>query len=111
MPTSQAVTHDYPRYLPLMNEAFGRCDLAGIINWHEGGNAPDPIFCVHTTGDVRCGIFGAADPVLTTAAVLCWSDPVPRPDSTAGQRFPRRPTSQALSMGPSPRSSHATLYL
>lgn len=68
--TSDVLSHDYERYTAKMNENFADFDLAGIVNWHEGGNAPDPIFCAHTNGDVSSGIFPPANPTLTTAMLL-----------------------------------------
>lgn len=68
--TGEVLSHDYPAYLPLLNDRFASFDLAGVVNWHEGANAPDNIFSVHTTGDVVSGIFGAADPRLTTQLLL-----------------------------------------
>jgi D-tyrosyl-tRNA(Tyr) deacylase len=61
--THRVVCHDYPRYLPMMNQSFSDFDFAGLITWHEGQNAPDPIFSVHTTGDVDSGQFGNANPL------------------------------------------------
>lgn len=60
--TRRVLSHDYPGYLPVMNQHFSGCDLAGIITWHEGEHAPDNIFTAHTTGDVASGNFGPADP-------------------------------------------------
>lgn len=60
--TLKVVSHDYSRYLPVMTDHFADCDLAGIITWHEGENAPDGILTTHTTGDVDSGAFGPADP-------------------------------------------------
>ena len=68
--TLKVVSHDYQRYLPVMNGYFQDCDLAGIITWHEGGNAPDRILTVHTTGDVGSGTFGPADPKLMRNLLL-----------------------------------------
>jgi D-tyrosyl-tRNA(Tyr) deacylase len=62
VPTRRVVSHDYKHYLPVMNEHFSVFDLAGIITWHEGENAPDRVLTVHTTGDVDSGSFGPADP-------------------------------------------------
>lgn len=62
--TNKVVSHDYGAYLPVMNGHFADCDVAGIITWHEGVNAPDHILTVHTTGDVDSGVFGAVDPLL-----------------------------------------------
>lgn len=60
--TARVVSHDYTAYLPLMKEHFSDYDLAGIITWHEGHNAPDGILTAHTTGDVDSGSFGPAAP-------------------------------------------------
>lgn len=67
--TEEVLSHDYPRYLPLLTERFSAFDLALLVNWHEGANAPDGIFMAHTTGDVASGQYGPADPVLTTAVL------------------------------------------
>jgi len=63
--TAEVLSHDYPRYLPTLNERFADFDLALLVNWHEGANAPESILMAHTTGDVPSGTFGAADPALT----------------------------------------------
>lgn len=68
--TADVLSHDYPRYLPLLAERFADADVAMVVNWHEGANAPDRIFMAHTTGDVASGTFGAADAALTTAMLL-----------------------------------------
>ncbi|MCR3957104.1 MAG: D-aminoacyl-tRNA deacylase [Gudongella sp.] len=60
--TDKVVCHDYRRYLPVMMERFSDYDVAGLITWHEGENAPDGILSVHTTGDVETGNFGKANP-------------------------------------------------
>lgn len=67
--TTDVLSHDYPRYLPLLAERFADFDVAMVVNWHEGANAPDRIFMAHTTGDVTSGIFGPADAALTTATL------------------------------------------
>ncbi len=61
--TAKVVCHDYRRYLPIMNKHFSDFDMAGLVTWHEGQNAPDAIFSVHTTGDVDSGYFGNANPL------------------------------------------------
>ncbi|MDY0235344.1 MAG: D-aminoacyl-tRNA deacylase [Gudongella sp.] len=60
--TEKVLCHDYNRYLPIMLEHFSDFDVAGIVTWHEGANAPEHIFSVHTTGDVDSGNFGPANP-------------------------------------------------
>ncbi|HPI98822.1 MAG TPA: D-aminoacyl-tRNA deacylase, partial [Synergistales bacterium] len=62
VPTDKVVSHDYLHYLPIMQQHFSDFDLAGIITWHEGQNAPDRILTVHTTGDVDSANFGPASP-------------------------------------------------
>jgi len=62
VPTGKVVSHDYVHYLPIMKQHFSDFDLAGIITWHEGQNAPDQILTVHTTGDVDSANFGPAAP-------------------------------------------------
>jgi len=58
----KVLSHDYPRYLPMLQEHFGHMDFAGVVNWHEGANAPENILCAHTTADIPSGAFGTADP-------------------------------------------------
>lgn len=60
--TYRVVCHDYKAYLPVMNLHFSNFDMAGLVTWHEGENAPDKVLTVHTTGDVTSGIFGNANP-------------------------------------------------
>jgi D-tyrosyl-tRNA(Tyr) deacylase len=60
--TCKVLSHDYTRYLPIVKHHFSDCDIAGIITWHGGQNAPDGILTVHTTGDVDTGNFGPAHP-------------------------------------------------
>ncbi len=60
--TRKVVSHGYDRYLPVMNSHFSDFDVAGIITWHAGENAPDNILTSHTTGDVDSGNFGPANP-------------------------------------------------
>lgn len=62
--TDRVVCHDYRSYLPIMKESFSDYNVAGLITWHEGENAPDGILSVHTTGDVETGNFGRANPIF-----------------------------------------------
>jgi D-tyrosyl-tRNA(Tyr) deacylase len=68
--TEKVVSHDYARYLPVMNGHFQDFDLAGIITWHGGENAPDGILTSHTTGDVDSGTFGPANPAFMRNLLL-----------------------------------------
>jgi D-tyrosyl-tRNA(Tyr) deacylase len=67
--TAEVLSHDYPRYLPVLTGSFAGFDVGFVVNWHEGANAPDAIFMAHTTGDVVSGQYGPADPGLTTAVL------------------------------------------
>ncbi len=60
--TDRVIWHDINFYLPIMNEHFSDFDFGGLITWHEGGNAPDKIFTIHSAGDVLSGNFGPANP-------------------------------------------------
>jgi len=71
--SEDVVSHDYSWYLPQLNHCFGTCDFVGLVNWHEGANAPDRILCLHTTGDVSSGHFGSADPVAFSAILRSFS--------------------------------------
>jgi D-tyrosyl-tRNA(Tyr) deacylase len=60
--TQEVLSHDYGRYLAPLCERLASADLAALVNWHQGGNAPPSVLTVHTTGDIPSGIFGPADP-------------------------------------------------
>ncbi|MGD0466078.1 MAG: D-aminoacyl-tRNA deacylase [Gammaproteobacteria bacterium] len=62
--TEEVLSHNYTKYLPELAQ-FSECDFAGIVNWHEGKNAPDQILTVHTNSDVATGNFSRANPLLT----------------------------------------------
>ena len=62
--TEVVLSHGWDRYLPILQERFSDHDFAGIVNWHEGANAPDNILTVHSIGDVPTGVFAPTDPVL-----------------------------------------------
>jgi len=59
---NDVLSHNYNKYLPLLNQQFSGFDAAGVVNWHEGTNAPDKILTVHSTGDVPSGYFGKSNP-------------------------------------------------
>lgn len=69
--THKVICHDYNNYIPVMNNHFSDFDMAGLITWHEGQNAPDRILSVHTTGDVETGCFGPANPVYMHNLLRC----------------------------------------
>jgi len=60
---NDVLSHDYAKYLPVLNKYFSNFEVAGVINWHEGTNAPDRILAVHSTGDVASGYFGRSNPM------------------------------------------------
>ena len=68
--TNEVVSHDYAHYAPILNDHFGSADVIGIVNWHEGANAPNAIFTVQTTGDIATGTFSRVDPSITRSLLL-----------------------------------------
>lgn len=64
--TQTVICMAYDQYLPMINQMFAECDLAVMVNWHGGANAPDSVLCIHTVGDVASGTFGASAPALAT---------------------------------------------
>ncbi|MGO0904158.1 D-aminoacyl-tRNA deacylase [Clostridioides difficile] len=60
--TKNVISHDYKYYLPILNKYFKDFDFAGVVNWHEGENAPANILTAHTIGDVPTGEFGNSNP-------------------------------------------------
>ena len=68
--TEVVMSHEFKRYLPVLNEHFSDFDFAGLVNWHGGKNAPDEIFTVHSTGDVSTGNYGPAHPVYMRNLLL-----------------------------------------
>lgn len=64
------LSHAYERYASVINEHFGKVEALIIINWHEGAKAPNAIFTVQTTGDMKAGVFSPIDPRLTRGLYL-----------------------------------------
>jgi D-tyrosyl-tRNA(Tyr) deacylase len=64
------LSHAYERYSAAINEHFSSCDAVVIVNWHEGAKAPNSIFTVQTTGDMKSGHFSRVDPRVTRALFL-----------------------------------------
>jgi len=60
--TQVIVTTDNRRYLGALEPFFGVASVLGIVNWHEGGGAPEAIFTAHTLADSPSGNFGPVDP-------------------------------------------------
>jgi D-tyrosyl-tRNA(Tyr) deacylase len=56
------LSHNYIKYLPVLKQYFKDFDVAGVVNWHEGANAPDRILTIHSTGDVPSGFFSKSNP-------------------------------------------------
>jgi D-tyrosyl-tRNA(Tyr) deacylase len=59
---NDVLSHDYVKYLPVLNEHFQDYDFIGVINWHEGAGGADCIFTAHSTGDVNSGNYGIVNP-------------------------------------------------
>ncbi|MCK1544278.1 D-aminoacyl-tRNA deacylase [Bradyrhizobium sp. 179] len=72
--TDELVSYNYARYAPILNERFGEADVIGVVNWHEGANAPNAIFTVQTTGDLATGTFSPVDPRITRGLLLAIED-------------------------------------
>jgi len=68
--TQRVIWHDINYYLPIMKKHFSDFDFAGLVTWHEGDNAPDKIFTIHSAGDVLTGNFGPANPVYMRNLLL-----------------------------------------
>lgn len=68
--TDKVLSYDYDLYIPLLNTYFKDYDVAGVINWHGGKNAPDKILTVHSTGDVVGKIFAPSNPVYLRNLLL-----------------------------------------
>lgn len=64
------LSHAYDRYARVINERFGEVDAVVFVNWHEGAKAPDAIFTVQTTGDMRSGTFSPVDPRVSRGLYL-----------------------------------------
>ncbi|WFU31413.1 D-aminoacyl-tRNA deacylase [Bradyrhizobium brasilense] len=72
--TDEVVSNNYARYAPILNDRFEDADVVGIVNWHEGANAPNAIFTVQTTGDLATGTFSRVDPRITRGLLLAIED-------------------------------------
>lgn len=68
--TEEIITDRYDRYVDVLNTLFANSTFAGVVNWHEGKNAPERIFTVHSNADVPSGNFGLTDPSCMRALLL-----------------------------------------
>lgn len=68
--TDKVLSYDYDLYIPLLNKYFKDYDVAGVVNWHGGKNAPDKILTVHSTGDVVGKIFAPSNPIYLRNLLL-----------------------------------------
>lgn len=64
--TNRVICQDYSQYIPLINDHFEDCDIAAMVNWHGGQNAPDKVLCIHTVGDVASATYSPSNPVPST---------------------------------------------
>jgi D-tyrosyl-tRNA(Tyr) deacylase len=85
--TDEVISHDYDRYASILNEQFGDADVIGLVNWHEGANAPNAIFTVQTSGDMRAGTFSPVDPKVTRSLLLAIESERAKADLSAFQCF------------------------
>jgi D-tyrosyl-tRNA(Tyr) deacylase len=60
--TEDVISHDYPHYLPILNQHFGDVAAAVVVNWHAGANAPERVLTAHSNGDVDSGTWAPSDP-------------------------------------------------
>lgn len=72
--TNEFISYDYAHYAPILNAYFGAADFIGVVNWHEGANAPNAIFTVQTTGDLATGSFSSVDPRIARGLLLAIED-------------------------------------
>lgn len=72
VPTDIAVCRDYARFLPEMNAHFADCDVAAMVSWHEGANAPENVLTVHSLGDMDSGCFGNTSPRFMRNLMLAY---------------------------------------
>lgn len=68
--TQRFASEMYPEIADELNMQFSDVDMIGLINWHLGANAPEKIFCAHSTADVPSGIFGATSGALLAATLM-----------------------------------------
>ncbi|MCR5942559.1 D-aminoacyl-tRNA deacylase [Ochrobactrum sp. XJ1] len=62
--TETVLSHDYSRYSKFLNESLRDVSQVIIVNWHQGANAPDRIFCIQATGDMESGCFSPVHPAV-----------------------------------------------
>lgn len=60
----------YPKIADEINSQFVDVNMIGLVNWHAGANAPEKIFCAHSTADVPSGIFGSTSGELLSAMLM-----------------------------------------
>lgn len=68
--TSNIASKLYSDIADEINLQFSDVDMIGLVNWHEGANAPEKIFCAHSTADVPSGIFGTTSGESLAAVLL-----------------------------------------
>ncbi len=64
--TNKVICQDYNEYIPSINEHFEDFDIAAMVNWHAGSNAPDKVLCIHTVGDVASATYSPSNPIAAT---------------------------------------------
>ncbi|MBL7663263.1 D-aminoacyl-tRNA deacylase [bacterium] len=56
--TTSVASYQYKDIAPEINDYFAEVELVSVVNWHQGTNAPENIFCAHSTADVQSGVYG-----------------------------------------------------
>ncbi len=64
--TKVVICENYINYIPPINQYFEDCDIAAMVNWHAGQNAPDKVLCIHTVGDLASARYSPSNPVPAT---------------------------------------------
>lgn len=67
--TARFPSEIYPEISHELNDQFAQVDMIGLVNWHAGANAPEKIFCMHSTADVPSATFGATSGKLLAATL------------------------------------------
>lgn len=61
--TRDTLSHEFDRLADELNAFFPPGDFAfgGVVNWHAGANAPDPVFSYHGVGHSAAAVFAPSD--------------------------------------------------
>lgn len=59
------LSHSYQQYNEVLSEHLSDSVAIIIVNWHQGFKAPNAIFTVQSTGDMKSGHYSPIDARLT----------------------------------------------